>query len=107
MIAGEVPRPITNSTAWLQKHCSSKVTGRELYAVQDLYTIYVHRRLDAEPFLEDSIFSGREIYQRYAHLCHVVVPADVTRDTQSAHMTAVFHSCGRAQSVGSLESKQA
>lgn len=64
--AGEEPPPISNATQWIQRMCGTSASGRELYAQQDLFSIYVHRRADAEPFPRDSIFSGREIHQRCA-----------------------------------------
>lgn len=55
--------PTWNMAGWLPDRCAS-TTGSELYAQQDLFSIYVHRSVSARPFPGWSVFSGRAIRQR-------------------------------------------
>eukprot|EP00892_Ulva_mutabilis_P004681 jgi/Ulvmu1/2585/UM014_0036.1 len=61
---GPIPPPIANSTEWLRDSCHAGLSGQQLYAQQDLFTIYVHRRPDAAPAPPGSIFHGRDISDR-------------------------------------------
>lgn len=63
---GPVPPRITNSTEWLHGSCHTPLNGEQLYAQQDLYTIYVHRSPEAAPMPAGSIFTGRDIANRCA-----------------------------------------
>lgn len=64
--AGRVPPAVRNVTGWLQRSCKAPVTGEELYAAQDLFSIYVHRGLGAAPAPPGSVFAGRDIEKRCA-----------------------------------------
>lgn len=64
MPAGVVPRPIVNTTAWIQRQCSTEATGHDLYTRQDLFSIYVHRKKGAPPAPAHSIFASRDINNR-------------------------------------------
>ena len=57
---------VANITDWLEQGCHAKLTGRELYAKQDLFSIYVHRSPGAPGALRESIFHGRDIEDRCA-----------------------------------------
>jgi hypothetical protein len=65
--AGQVPLLISNVTGWLHENCATPLTPRELYELQDLFSIYVHRSPTAKEALlapEASIFHGRDIPDR-------------------------------------------
>lgn len=64
VLAGVVPRPIVNSTSWIQRQCSTEATGHDLYVRQDLFSVYVHRKKGAPPSPADSIFASRDINNR-------------------------------------------
>lgn len=49
---------------WLPDGCASTMTGSQLYAQQDLFSIYVHRSVLTQPFPDQSVFSGRVIPER-------------------------------------------
>jgi hypothetical protein len=56
--------PITNITEWLQKRLSTRLTPRQLYEKQDLFSIYVHSTPGFVHRDPDSIFYGRDIKSR-------------------------------------------
>jgi hypothetical protein len=64
--AGEAAPTITNVTGWLQEGCATRLTGRQLYERQSLFTIYVHRGPATPDPRHDSIFAGRDIASRCA-----------------------------------------
>jgi hypothetical protein len=65
--AAEVPiQPITNTTKWLQETLRTRLTPRQLYERQDLFSIYVHRTPGYEERIATSIFYGRDIAHRCA-----------------------------------------
>ena len=72
--AGPVAPTITNTSAWLEAGCSAGLTGEQLYALQDLFTIYVHRSPVAPPAPKGSLFHGRDIAKRYAACCEAPCP---------------------------------
>jgi hypothetical protein len=65
MHAGHVPEGVTNTTEWLQRNCEAKLTGSQLYSLQNLFSIYVHRWPDSVEAPLDSIFAYRDIPKRY------------------------------------------
>lgn len=60
-----VPK-VSNVTGWLQQGCHANMTGSQLYAKQDLFSIYVHRSPGEPGSPQDSIFYGRDIDDRCA-----------------------------------------
>ena len=62
--AGPVPPVITNVTGWLQEGCSAGLTGRQLYEMQNLFSIYVHRSPGMASSPADSIFHNRDVPKR-------------------------------------------
>lgn len=64
MHAGHVPEGVTNTTEWIQKNCAAKLTGSQLYSVQNLFSIYVHRWPDSAESPPHSIFAYRDIPKR-------------------------------------------
>jgi hypothetical protein len=62
--AGEVPPSISNVTGWLQDTCLADMTPRQLYELQDLFSVYVHRMPGAPGADESSLFYQRDIKNR-------------------------------------------
>jgi hypothetical protein len=60
-----LPR-IANVTSWLQEGCSAGLSGQQLYEMQSLFTIYVHRSPGVPGTRAGSIFYGRDIADRCA-----------------------------------------
>jgi hypothetical protein len=75
---------ITNVTAWLQEGCAAGLTGRQLYEMQNLFSIYVHRSPGKEGSPEDSIFYNRDVPKR----CEIAVNLRVERCASCVVMCA-------------------
>lgn len=61
--------PISNTTEWLQRSLNTRLTPRELYEKQDLFSIYAHGAPGYIYRDPDSIFFGRDIRDRHAPAC--------------------------------------
>ena len=64
MHAGVVPPVIANVTGWLQENCGAKMTPRQHYELQDLFSVYVHRMPGFKGADETSLFHNRDIENR-------------------------------------------
>jgi hypothetical protein len=65
--AGPAAPLITNVAAWLEAGCQAReLSGSQLYAQQDLFSIWVHRSPGAHEAPPSSIFHGRDITDRCA-----------------------------------------
>lgn len=80
-------------TGWLQQGCHAGMTGSEMYAEQDLFSIYVHRSPSAPGAPQDSIFYGRDIDDRCAfrpcHLASACVLASLLAEVRHGEVTTV------------------
>ena len=70
MHAGVVPPVIANVTGWLQENCGAKMTPRQHYELQDLFSVYVHRMPGFKGADETSLFYNRDMKNR----CDTYVP---------------------------------
>ena len=59
-------QPIINTTQWLQSTLRTRLTPRQLYERQDLFSIYVHRTPGYRERVASSIFYGRDVEGRCA-----------------------------------------
>lgn len=73
--AGAPAPRITNVTGYLEEACVAGMSGARAYALQDLFTVYVHRSPGAPGAPPGSMFHGRDIPKRCApgvRAAHVV-----------------------------------
>ena len=63
-----MPAPhIHNVTRFLEAGCAARLSSRQAYETQTLFTVYVHRKPGAEGAGPESMFHGRDIPERCVH----------------------------------------